>query len=95
MIFINSDLVLSYRLTSYIYAKLAHFISKKKKKIVQEYETVKLAKNTIRTFKSLHRIVKAFEHDQSEILYLNSIDKYTAESVTISVFLLIIPAAQI
>jgi len=43
---------------------------------------VGLAHNTIRTYKSLFRIVKAFEFEKSERLYLNSIDKYTAESFT-------------
>ncbi len=41
-----------------------------------------LAHNTIRTYKSLFRIVKAYEFEKSEKLYLNSIDKYTAESFT-------------
>ena len=41
-----------------------------------------LAHNTIRTYKSLFRIVKAYEFETSEKLYLNSIDKYTAESFT-------------
>jgi hypothetical protein len=41
---------------------------------------VGLAHNTIRTYKSLFRIVKAYEFEKSERLYLNSIDKYTAES---------------
>ena len=41
-----------------------------------------LAHNTIRTYKSLFRIVKAYEFEKSERLYLNSIDKYTAESFT-------------
>ena len=41
-----------------------------------------LAYNTIRTYKSLYRIVKAYEFEKSEKLYLNTIDKYTAESFT-------------
>ena len=41
-----------------------------------------LARNTIRTYKSLFRIVKGYEFEKSEKLYLNSIDKYTAESFT-------------
>ena len=41
-----------------------------------------LAPNTIRTYKSLFRIVKAYEFEKSERLYINSIDKYTAESFT-------------
>ena len=49
---------------------------------MQGYGTVGLAHNTIRTYKSLFRIVKAFEFEKSEKLYVNSIDKYTAESFT-------------
>ena len=41
-----------------------------------------LAHNTVRTYKSLLRIVKVYEFEKSERLYLNSIDKYTAESFT-------------
>ena len=61
---------------------LEHFISNSATKRVQGYGTVGLAHNTIRTYKSLYRIVKAYEFDKSERLYLNSIDKYTAESFT-------------
>ena len=61
---------------------LAHFISNSATKRVQGYGTVGLAHNTIRTYKSLFRIVKAYEFEKSERLYLNSIDKYTAESFT-------------
>ena len=49
---------------------------------MQGYGTVGLAHNTIRTYKSLFRIVKAYEFEKSEMLYLNTIDKYTAESFT-------------
>ena len=61
---------------------LGHFISNSATKRVQGYGTVGLAHNTIRTYKSLFRIVKAYEFEKSEKLYLNSIDKYTAESFT-------------
>ena len=61
---------------------LAHFISNSTTKRVQGYGTVGLAHNTIRTYKSLFRIVKGYEFEKSEKLYLNSIDKYTAESFT-------------
>jgi integrase len=61
---------------------LEHFISNSTTKRVQGYGTVGLAHNTIRTYKSLHRIVKSYEFEKSEKLYLNSIDKYTAESFT-------------
>jgi len=61
---------------------LEHFISNSATKKVQGYGTVGLAHNTIRTYKSLFRIVKVFEFEKSVKLYLNSIDKYTAESFT-------------
>jgi len=61
---------------------LEHFISNSATKRVQGYGTVGLAHNTIRTYKSLFRIVKAYEFEKSENLYLNSIDKYTTESFT-------------
>jgi integrase len=61
---------------------LAHFISNSATKRVQGYGTVGLAHNTIRTYKSLFRIVKGYEFEKLEKLYLNAIDKYTAESFT-------------
>jgi integrase len=61
---------------------LEHFISNSATKRVQGYGTVGLAHNTIRTYKSLFRIIKAYEFEKSEMLYLNTIDKYTAESFT-------------
>ena len=54
---------------------LAHFISNSATKRVQGNGTAGLAKNTIRTYNSLHGVVKAFELDRSEILYINTIDK--------------------
>jgi len=61
---------------------LEHFISNSTTKRVQGYGTVGLAHNTVRTYKSLFRIVKIYEFEKSERLYLNSIDKYIAESFT-------------
>ena len=61
---------------------LEHFISNSATKRVQGYGTVGLAHNTIRTYKSLYRIVKAYEFEKSKRFYLNSIDKYTAEFFT-------------
>ena len=46
---------------------LEHFISNSATKRVQGYGTVGLAHNTIRTYKSLFRIVKAYEFEKSEI----------------------------
>jgi hypothetical protein len=61
---------------------LDHFISNSATKRVQGYGTVGLAHNTIRTYKSLLRIIKVYEFEKSEKLYINSIDKHTAESFT-------------
>ena len=61
---------------------LEQFISNSATKRVHGFGTVGLAKNTIRTYKSLLRVVKAYEFEKSEQLYLNTIDKYTAESFT-------------
>ena len=61
---------------------LAHFISNSATKRVQGYGTVGLAHNTIRTYKSLLRIIKVYELEKSEKLYINSIDKHTAELFT-------------
>jgi integrase len=61
---------------------LEHFISNSATKRVQGYGTVGLAHNTVRTYKSLFRILKIYEFEKSERLYLNSIDKYVAESFT-------------
>ena len=49
---------------------LEHFISNSATKRVQGYGTVGLAHNTIRTYKSLFRIVKGYEFEKSEKLYL-------------------------
>ena len=61
---------------------LEHFISNSTTKRVQGYGTVGLAHNTVRTYKSLFRIIKVYEFEKSKRLYLNSIDKYVAESFT-------------
>jgi hypothetical protein len=61
---------------------LEHFISNSATKRVQGYGTVGLAHNTIRTYKSLFRIVKGYEFEKSEKLYLDARDTYTAESFT-------------
>ena len=61
---------------------LEQFIANSATKRVHGFGTVGLAYNTIRTYKSLFRIVKAYEFEKSEKLYVNSIDKYTTESFT-------------
>jgi hypothetical protein len=61
---------------------LEHFISNSATKRVKGYGTVGLAHNTIRTYKSLLRIIKVYELEKSEKLYINSVDKHTAESFT-------------
>ena len=48
---------------------LDHFISNAATKRVQGYGTVGLAHNTIRTYKSLFRIVKAYEFGSNGITY--------------------------
>ena len=58
------------------------FLSNTSTKRVQGYGNIGLAHNTIRTYKSLYRIVKIYETDISKKLYLESFDKYTAESFT-------------
>ena len=57
---------------------LESFLSNTATKRVQGYGTVGLAYNTIRTYKTLYSIVKHYELDTSEKLYLDSFDKYTA-----------------
>lgn len=47
-------------------------------KRAQGYEIIGLAHNTI----SLNLVVKAYEFEKTERLYLNSIDKYIDESFT-------------
>ena len=69
----NSILFLNY---------LESFLSNTSTKRVQGYGNIGLAHNTIRTYKSLYRIVKIYEIDISKKLYLDSFDKYTAESFT-------------
>ena len=59
---------------------LEQFIANSATKRVHGFGTVGLAYNTIRTYKSLLRVVKAYEFEKSEKLYVNSIDKYTTES---------------
>ena len=61
---------------------LESFLKNTSTKRVQGYGNIGLAHNTIRTYKSLYRIVKTYETDISKRLYLDSFDKYTAESFT-------------
>jgi len=61
---------------------LAHFISNSDTKRVQGFGTVGLAHNTIRTYKSLYRIIKVYEYENTEKLYLNSFDNRMVESFT-------------
>ena len=61
---------------------LESFLFNSSTKRVQGYGTVGLAHNTVRTYKTLYRIVKHYELDTSEKLYLVSFDKYTSESFT-------------
>ena len=61
---------------------LEHFISNSTTKRVQGYKKVGLAQNTIRTYKFFFRNVKGSQFEKSEESYLNSINKYIAESFT-------------
>ena len=61
---------------------LAHFISNSDTKRVHGFGTVGLAHNTIRTYKSLYRIIKVYEYENTEKLYLNSFDNRMVESFT-------------
>ena len=61
---------------------LSEFIANSATKRVKGYGTVGLAYNTIRTYKSLYRITQEYELEKSQILYLSSINKNTAESFT-------------
>jgi hypothetical protein len=67
----NSVLFLNY---------LAYYISYSASKRDKGYRTMGLAHNSIRTYKSFFRIVKAYEFMKSTKLYVNITDKYTARS---------------
>ena len=58
---------------------LSEFIANSATKRVQGYGTVGLAHNTIRTYKSLYRIIQEYEFEKSQNLYLATIDKNTSE----------------
>jgi len=61
---------------------LSEFIANSATKRVKGYGTVGLAHNTIRTYKSLYRIIQEYEFEKSQNLYLATIDKNTSESFT-------------
>ena len=69
----NSTLFLEY---------LSEFIANSATRRVNGYGTVGLAHNTIRTYKSLYRIIKEYELEKSQQLFLAGIDKNTAVSFT-------------
>lgn len=58
------------------------FLANTATKRVQGYGTVGLAYNTVRTYRSLHRIIKTFEKDSGLHLKLCSFDKNMAEDLT-------------
>ena len=70
---VNSTLFLEY---------LSEFIANSATRRVKGYGTVGLAHNTIRTYKSLYRIIKEYELEKSQQLYLAGIDKKMAVSFT-------------
>ena len=62
----NTSNTISKRKDSVLYLDyLEHFISNSATKRVQGYGTVGLQKNTIRTYNSIHSVVKACEFDHS------------------------------
>ena len=61
---------------------LENFIKNSSTKNVYGYGTIGLAKNTIRTYKSLYRILKSFENDTNRHLFIHSFDKMTSEDFT-------------
>ena len=69
----NSTLFLEY---------LSEFIANSATRRVNGYGTVGLAHNTIRTYKSLYRIIKEYELEKSQQLFLAVIDNKMAVSFT-------------
>jgi len=61
---------------------LSEFIANSATRRVNGYGTVGLAHNTIRTYKSLYRIIKEYELEKSQQLFLDGIDKNMAVSFT-------------
>ena len=61
---------------------LSEFIANSDTRRVKGYGTVGLAHNTIRTYKSLYKIIKEYELEKSQQLFLAGIDKNMAESFT-------------
>ena len=58
------------------------YISNASTKRVKGYGTLGLAYNTVRTYRSLKRIIKTYEKDSNTFLYLDSFDKNTSEDLT-------------
>lgn len=58
------------------------YISNASTKRVKGYGTLGLAYNTVRTYRSLNRIIKTFERGSNTYLYLDSFDKNTSEDLT-------------
>ena len=69
----NSERILEY---------LENFIKTSSTKNIHGYGTIGLAKNTIRTYKSLYRILESFENDTNRHLFIHSFDKITSEDFT-------------
>ena len=69
----NSERILEY---------LENFIKNSSTKNVNGYGTIGLAKNTIRTYKSLYRILKSFENDTNRHFFIHSFDKMNSEDFT-------------
>jgi integrase len=58
------------------------YISNASTKRVKGYGTLGLAYNTVRTYRSLKRIIKTYEKDSNTYLYLDSFDKNASEDLT-------------
>ena len=69
----NSERILEY---------IENFIKNSSTKNVNGYGTIGLAKNTIRTYKSLYRILKSYENDTNRHLFIHSFDKIISEDFT-------------
>src|SRR6056300_1692404 len=86
----KSDLNLNYRSNNSLNVEnpisfldyLEGFISNAATKRVKGYGTVGLAFNTIRTYKSLVKVIREYESYSRTKLYLHTIDKVTADQLT-------------
>ena len=76
----NTDLNIPKSMRFLNYLEL--FLANAKTKRVRGYGTVGLAYNTIRSYRSLYRIIGEFETDCEQWMYLDSFDKNMSENFT-------------